>query len=567
MNFTMIVWLIGGLGLFLYGMAVMSEGLQHVAGDSLRNFLRTLTKNRFTGVLTGLVVTSIIQSSSATTVMLVGFVNAGMLDLTQAIGVIMGANIGTTMTGWLVALLGFKIDIATLALPAIGIGFFIRFAGKQKLTDWGIFLLGFGLLFLGLTLMKDSAIELRKSEAIMNALAAVHVTGIFTYLVVVAIGTILTIVIQSSSATMALTMTIAQQGMIDFPTAAALILGENIGTTITANIAAIGTSPAAKRAARAHFLFNVIGVLWMMAAFDGFISLINMIVPGDVLSADLSARTGSIPDHMAAFHTGFNIINTLLFLPFVNVLANLTRRLVKDPVTEKKLKRSPLKFIQADLMPTPGLEMDEAKKSLAYMGERCLKGLDILKDLISNPSDPDFEKKSAKILSIEDELDTIEEEINDFIVHVSQQHITPEIGQEINKVTGSAHDFERIGDHLRNILGMIERKQEKSMNFSETAVEHLKDMIKDVSSIVKVVTLGILHPRKEMLTEAFEIENGIDKKRKAMRADHVKRLTEGACEPRTGIVYVELLTSFEKIGDHAFNIAQDFSPVKFPIDE
>jgi len=478
----------------------------------------------------------------------------------------MGANIGTTMTGWLVALLGFKIDIATLALPAIGVGFFVRFAGRQKLTDWGIFLLGFGLLFLGLTFMKDSVGELRKSQIIMEALASIHVTGIMSYLLVVGIGTVVTMVVQSSSATMALTMTIAQQGMIDFPTAAALILGENIGTTITANIAAIGTSAAAKRAARAHFLFNVIGVIWMMAAFSSFIQLINMIVPGDVLSTDITARTGSIPDHMAAFHTGFNIINTLLFLPFVPLFAKVAHGMVKESKTEKKIKRSPLKFIQADFMPTPGLEMDEAKKSLAYMGERCLKGLDILKDLISDPNDPDFEKKSAKILSIEDELDTIEEEINDFIVHVSQQHISPAIGQEINKVTGSAHDFERIGDHLRNILERISRKQEKSMVLSDEALGHLLDMIGDVSSIVKVVTHGILAPRKEMLNEAFEIENGIDKKRKAMQSEHVKRLTEGACEPRTGIMYVELLTSFEKMGDHAFNIAQDFSPVKFPID-
>jgi len=366
---------------------------------------------------------------------------------------------------------------------------------------------------------------------------------------------------------MALTMTIAQQGMIDFPTAAALILGENIGTTITANIAAIGTSPAAKRTARAHFLFNVVGVLWMMVAFWTFNDIIDWIIPGDVFSSDLDIRRNAIPDHMAAFHTGFNLVNTILFLPFVHVLARFTQRMVKDPVTDKKIKRTPLKFVRSDLMPTPGLEMDEAKKSLAYMGERCLKGLDILKDLISNPDDPNFEKKSAKVLSIEDELDTIEEEINDFIVHVSQQHITPEIGQEINKVTGSAHDFERIGDHLRNILGRIARQQEKSMVFSDEALGHLLDMIGDVSSIVKVVTHGILAPRKEMLNEAFEIENGIDKKRRNMRNEHVKRLTEGACEPRTGIMYIELLTSFEKIGDHAFNIAQDFSPVKFPIEE
>ncbi len=559
MSFTMAIELMGGLGLFLYGMSVMSEGLQRVAGEKLRGFLRTLTKNRFAGIFTGFTVTGIVQSSSATTVMLVGFVNAGLLDLTQAVGVVMGANIGTTVTGWLVALLGFKIKIATLALPAVGVGFFVRFIGKQKLTDWGAVLLGFGILFLGLTFMKDSVGELRKSQEIMEWLAGVHVGGLGTYLIAVAIGSAVTMVIQSSSATMALTMTIAQQGLIDFPTAAALILGENIGTTITANLAAIGTTPAAKRTARAHLVFNVSGVLWMMVLFWWFTDFIDWLVPGEVFSEDIATRAKAIPDHMAAFHTVFNCINTLLFLPLVPILAMVARKMVKDKEGDEKSKRTPLKFIHSDIIGTSELDMEEVRQTLVYMGNRLIKGIDILFDLVTNPNDKDFEKKSAKIMEIEQESDDIEEEITDFIIKLSRSRLSTNLSQEINAVTGSAHDFERIGDHLRTLLALVQRKKDKNFQFSQVAMDSLREMMENVQKLMEIVTQGIVKPYDHLRRDALKLEKSIDLARKRMREDHIRRLTEGSCDVKSGILFVELLTSFEKIGDHAFNIAEDFS--------
>ncbi len=562
MTAKMAVELIGGLGLFLFGMSIMSEALQRVAGEKLRSFLRTLTTNRFAGIFTGLTITAIIQSSSATTVMLVGFVNAGLLDLTHAIGVIMGANIGTTVTGWLVTLIGFKIQISMMALPAIGIGFFVRFAGRQKLTDWGTVLLGFGLLFLGLTFMKDSVQDLRQSSEIMDWLSSMQVTGVATYFLAVLVGALCTMVIQSSSASMALTMAIAYQGLIDFPTAAALLLGQNIGTTVTANLAAIGASKAAKQTARAHMLFNVAGVFLVLPVFWVFLDMIEWMVPGEVLGSTL-AQCPYITDHMAAFHTIFNIANTIVFLPFVGLLSSVSKRLVWDKDDEEEPRRTPLKFIHSDWVHMPGLEMEEARQTLNYMGKRVGKGIDILMDLLTDPDDKDFERKSNKILSIEQEMDDIEEELTHFIVQLSQARISSEVSQEIQYVSSSAHDFERIGDHLRTLLALVERKKRKGYVFSEKATGDLRKLAGDAHAIVELVSEGIIHVNEDLLSQAYKLESGIDAQRKAMRKEHIKRLTNLDCTPKAGILFIEVLTSFEKIGDHAFNVAQDFSPTTY----
>ncbi|MBW2534734.1 MAG: Na/Pi cotransporter family protein [Deltaproteobacteria bacterium] len=308
-----IITIVGGLALFLFGMKIMSEGLQKVAGPKMRKILGVMTGNRFAGVGTGLLVTSAVQSSSATTVMLVGFVHAGLVNLPQSIGVIMGANIGTTFTGWLVALLGFKIKIAAMALPAVALGIVPRLFGARKWADWGEVLIGFGVLFLGLDFMKDSVHHLRESETIISWMSATRADVITWRLLAVGVGTLVTLLVQSSSATMAITMTLAAQGLIDLPTACALVLGENIGTTVTANLAAIGASASARQAARAHLMFNITGALWALVLFTPFLFLVDLIVPGDAGSGGEAV----IAAHLAGFHSAFNVINTALFLPFV----------------------------------------------------------------------------------------------------------------------------------------------------------------------------------------------------------------------------------------------------------
>lgn len=575
MQTSMMIELLGGLGLFLYGMSVMSEALQRVAGEKLRGFLRQLTKNRFAGIFTGFGVTTIVQSSSATTVMLVGFVSAGLISMTQAIGVVMGANIGTTVTGWLVALLGFKVKISLMALPAIGLGFFVRFIKKEKLTNWGGVLLGFGLLFLGLTFMKDSVGDLRKSEAVIHWLASAKVNGIFSYIFVVGIGAVVTMVIQSSSATMALTMTLAQQGLIDFNTAAALIMGENIGTTVTANLAAVGASTAARQTARAHMLFNVAGVIWMMFIFFWFVDFIDWLVPGDVFgveqgssfpwlmsltdgltSTTVEVGASTIPNHMAAFHTAFNVINTLLFIPFVTQLARVARWMVK----ETDAQGPKLRFLNSDLMATPELAVEEAHQTLHHMGRLAIEGFESFVTLICAPEGADLERGARRIKEIEDELDDFEEELSQFMIKTARAQISSRLSEEVSAIAGSAHDLERIGDHLESLSHLISRKQQNKLNFTSNAIEDLRAMADDVRRLLALVVENLYEPDPEILRRAWPIEERVDQHRTRLRKKNINRLKEGRCKVKAGVLFIEMLTSFERIGDHAFNIAQDFAP-------
>jgi phosphate:Na+ symporter len=377
--FSIGVTIFGGLGLFLFGMKIMNESLQLAAGERLKGILWKVSNNRIKGVFTGLFITSIIQSSSATTVMLVSFVSAGLLTLHQSIGIIYGANIGTTVTGWLVALIGFKVKITAVALPCIGIGFFIRFISNEKVRYYGEVLLGFGVLFFGLDIMSNAVKDLRNSEAILNIMSRYSAVDIPSTLIVVAIGTIITMIVQSSSATVAMTMTLAVNGLIDFPTACAFILGENIGTTITANIAAIGASTEAKQAARAHFLFNFIGVIWIMLIFHRFfIPFVDWLVPGNPYSDILAVRSKVIADHMAAFHTCFNVVNTIVFLPFVNVLAKLSTKLAPRPEGEKD--EFHLKYITTALVSTPTININQARLETKRMCGIVLEMFDMVMD-------------------------------------------------------------------------------------------------------------------------------------------------------------------------------------------
>ncbi len=554
-----IITVLGGLALFLYGMRIMSEGLQSVAGESFKNILWKATSNRIKGVLTGFGITAIIQSSSATTVMLVSFVSAGLIDLMQATGIVLGANIGTTVTGWLVAIIGFKFKINALSLPAIAIGFFIRFINKERSASWGDFLLGFGILFLGLGIMTDSVKDLRNSEVIMSFMTTYKASGIFSTIVVVLIGTLITIIVQSSSATMAMTMTLAVNGLIDFYTAAALILGENIGTTITANLAAVGSTADAKRTARVHFLFNFIGVIWILTILKTlFIPCIDWLIPGDPFSTDLTTRSKAIADHMAAFHTGFNVINTIVFLPFIKYLAKAAEFLVSE---RDKQEESHLMYISTNLVSTPSINLNQARLETERMSGIVVEMFDKVLDVLTNP-DKKLGKEIEEILTLENKVDLLEKEISDFLVKVSRDVLTKDQSNELTSLLHKVNELESIGDQCESIMKLLRRKYDSKISFSENAKKEIVEIAEKTKEFLKIINSYITLTDKNIMPQAEVLEMRIDELKKELRKSHIQRLNENKCEVDAGIIFIDMVSCFEKIGDHCYNIAETISGLR-----
>jgi phosphate:Na+ symporter len=551
----MVIQIAGGLALFLFGMKIMSEGLQKVAGQRLRQALAVMTGDRFRGVGTGILITSAIQSSSATTVMLVSFVNAGLLNLTQAVGVIMGANIGTTVTAWLVALLGFRIKIAAMALPAIALGFFARFLGQRKLTDWGEVIIGFGLLFLGLDFMKGAVEQLKESPAVLEMMADCHANHLGGLLFAVLVGTLVTAVVQSSSATMAITMALAVQGLIDLPTACALTLGQNIGTTITANFAAIGSSTNAKRAARAHFLFNFIGTIWVIVLFWPLLSLMNAIFPE---AASATASQTASAEYLATYHTLFNVANTLVFLPFAGGLAWLATRMVR---AQKDGEEFSLKYLDTRLVPAPPMAIQAARNELKRMLEKVEFMLDRVLLVVSSP-DKKMGKTAEDILAAEETVDRLEKELTEYLVNVSRHEISREQSHEIAGILNAVNDIERMGDHCESLLKLTQRKYDCKYTFSWQATKDILEIGAKVKAFIELLKPHMVKPKINFMDKANVIEESIDQMNMRMRQDHVDRLNQGTCNVDPGLIFIDMLTSFEKMGDHSYNIAQVLSGVR-----
>jgi len=560
MNIAALIF--GGLGLFLYGMKIMSESLQNATGEKLKRILWKVTNNKIKGVITGFSITSIIQSSSATTVMLVSFVSAGLIDLTQSVGIILGANIGTTVTGWIVAIIGFKLHIKLLALPAIGLGFFIRYLNNEKLKHWGEVLLGFGILFLGLSIMSGAVKDLRGSQTIMNFMTTYKATGLGSTFLVVLVGSAITMIIQSSSATMAMTMTLAFNGLIDFPTSCALILGENIGTTITANIAAIGASVPAKRSARVHMLFNVFGVIWVILIFKTImIPFINWIVPGNPFATDLAVRGPAIASHMAAFHSIFNITNAIIFLPFTGILAKIATKMVPDKKDSKKDGSFHLKFISTSLMSTPSMNLNQARLEIRRMMDIVTRMFEMVIEIFENPEEK-LGEKVEEIQKLENHTDLLEKEISSFLVKISQNNISEEQSQEISIMLQRLNELESIGDKCESILKLIRRKYDSNIKFSDDAKKQILEIAKKVSEFIKITSKNIAFSSKNIMPEIDPIENRINELRKELRKDNVARLSTNKCDVDTGLIFIDMLNNFEKIGDHLYNIAEGISGLR-----
>ncbi len=544
--------LLGGLGMFLFGMKIMSEGLQKIAGDKMRKILAVLTNNRVVGALVGLAVTAIIQSSSATTVMVVGFVNAGLLSLVQSIGVILGANIGTTITAQLIA---FKIT--KFALPAIGIGAGLKlFSRNRKSNYMGEIILGFGLLFFGLSTMKTAFDPLKTSEEFRQLFLLV---GDYKLLGVL-IGALLTVIVQSSSATIGITLALASSGLISFEASVALILGENIGTTITANLAAIGTNVAAKRTAFSHFLFNAIGVGYMLLLFPFFLKFISSITPGDAdfvvqtqaQAQQFAAAIGDKPyiaRHIANTHTLFNIINTLVFLPFIGLLAKLSTMLIRG---EQDMETFQVKFIDDRVLNTPPVAIGQARSETRRMAQIAQEMVDETTLFLQ---DGDY-KRIRGLEKKEELVDILQKEIMAFLVKLSQKSISSETSETIGSLMNMVNDLERIGDHCENLWQLGSRKIEEKINFSDLGEIEMTEIANKAKEFLAFTIEAMGKEDKTIEKQAIEFEDTIDDLEERLRMNHISRLNTGECAVQPGLVYIDMLHSFEKIGDHTFNVSE-----------
>ncbi|MBN2341432.1 MAG: Na/Pi cotransporter family protein [Deltaproteobacteria bacterium] len=549
---NMVITVLGGLALFLFGMKVMSDGLQKVAGPKMRTILAKMTGNRFTGVFTGFGVTCAVQSSSATTVMLVSFVSAGLITLTESVGVVMGANIGTTFTGWLVALLGFKFKIIILAFPAIVIGFLPKLVGARKLEDWGEVLLGFGILFLGLDFMKDSVGQLKDSAAIIEFMKHANSATVLYRLAAVFIGASVTMVVQSSSATMAITLTLTAQGIIDVPTACALVLGENIGTTVTANLAAISANAVAKKTARAHFIFNIFGALWGVILFTPFLALVDKMVPGDITAGTGLLSKAVIASHVAMFHTMFNVINTAIFLPFVNQLAWVASKLVwaKD-----KTEAAALQYLNPHLMDSPPMALHATRQEVGRMVNEVASMMNKVKLLIESPSEK-MGKTAEAISESEAIVDYLEKEITEYLAVITQGETSEEQSHEIAGFITAVSDIERMGDHAEALHKLLAKRYDNKIELTDGAKKELMEIAEKVIEFIALIQANLKNPNPTVMVTAKHLENSINDMRKQMRQGHVERLNNGECAVTSGLLFIDMLTSFEKMGDHAYNVAQ-----------
>ena len=556
---TIIFEALGGLGMFLFGMKIMSEGLQKVAGKKMRQFLSMVSSNRFVGCAVGAIATSVIQSSSATTVMLVGFVDAGLLTLQQAIGVILGANVGTTVTAQLIA---FKIE--AYALPAIALGVILKFfLGRKKWIYVGDVLLGFGLVFYGLTLMKSGFGPLKAEPDFIAFFTRFEANSLSGILLCVFIGSILTMVLQSSSATVGITMVLASQGLLNFQTSVALILGDNIGTTITAELASIGANINAHRTARAHTVFNVIGVIYIILFFPFFLKGVTWLTnhflhlgPPDVL---VGGERPNIARYIANSHTLFNLINAIFFLIALPILVRVATWLTPYRKGEAALDELyHIKHIDFRYIDTPSVALGGARAEIVRMGEAVQL---MYEDVIGSLKDRKT-KELSKWRKREDGLDNLQREITQFLVRVMQAAIMPEESKEVAALMRMANNLERTGDAIENIAYLVEKMVEENLYFSDAALSDYDEISDEVRRLLSVVVVAIRRDDKDIMPLAEELENNVDRMREEMKTSHLMRLQNGICSVDPGLILVDMLASFEKIGDFCYNIAQAVAGVK-----
>jgi len=544
--------LVGALGMFLYGMNMMSAGLQKAAGDGLRRFLASITSNPFKGVVTGLGVTGVIQSSSATTVMVVSFVNAGLLTLTQAISVIMGANIGTTLTAWIIALFGFKADISVLAVPLMAVGFVMSLSKKGTFRNIGEVVVGFSLLFLGLSFMKNSVPDLSANPEVLSFIQSWAGHGLWSVLLFLMVGSILTLVLQSSSATVALTLIFLNLGWIQFDMAAAMVLGENIGTTITANIAAAVGNANARRAALAHTIFNLFGVIWAIALFKPFIGLIEWVI--NTLGMGNSAETPLYSVSM--LHTLFNIINTSLLIWFIPQIEKIVTKMIKEkgPAEEN----GKLVYINAGLIPTPELALSEAEKEVTHFAKIMQKGFSYIKDAITtSDTEAEFAAMKEKLVKYEEISDRIEYEVVNYLNKIDRDSLSDGSALRIKSIYRIVGEMESLGDSGESISRVISRAINHKQKLSEEHKKNLLDMAVLLDRAYDAMAYNLENAAKiKNIDNAIAAEIDINEKRDTLRERELEKVDNNGGAYFEGVYYLSVLEEMEKMGDFIINISQ-----------
>ena len=569
MGILQIFTLLGALGMFLYGMNLMSSGLQKAAGDRLRGLLSAMTSNPFKGVLTGLGITSVVQSSSATTVMVVSFVNAGLLTLAQAIGVIMGANIGTTVTAWLVSWLGFKADISILAVPLMLFGFLFSNSKKNQRQNIGELIVGFCLLFLGLSFMKESVPDLDQTPQVLEFVKSWAGHGFGSVLIFLVFGTVLTLVLQSSSATMAITLIMLSMGWIPFNMACAMVLGENIGTTITANIAASVGNTQAKRAAMSHTIFNVFGVIWALVFFRPFLALVGGIIEmfglpnpaaeGFSVSAQNSPDATAALYGLAMLHTLFNTINTLIMIWFTKVIEKLVVWMIKAPKSqEQEVFR--LKYISAGPLATPELATEQAFNEIIHFARISRNGLGYVRSAISATDADQFEELRGKLVKYEEISDRIEYEIATFLNAVSAGDISTETSAKIKAMYKIIGELESLGDSGEAISRILSRKNIHKKSFDEDTIKNLNNMTDAVEAAYDAM-IGNLsaayNNELEEISNAYNAEDRINNLRNTLRDTEIEEIESNQKNYQTSVYYMDIISELEKMGDFMINISQN----------
>ncbi|NDW18803.1 Na/Pi cotransporter family protein [Dysgonomonas sp. 216] len=552
---------LGSMALFLYGMKIMSEGLQKLAGDRLRNILTAMTKNRVTAVLTGLLVTAVIQSSSATTVMVVSFVNAGLLTLTQSISVILGANIGTTLTAWIISVFGFKVDISTMTLPILAIAIPLIFSGKSSRKSLGEFIFGFAFLFMGLAGLKENVPDLASNPGMLEFVTRYTDMGFGSIILFFFIGALLTVVVQSSSATMAITLIMCAQGWISYEIGAAIVLGENLGTTMTANLAALTANTSARRAALSHFMFNMFGVVWVLALFYPFTSLVSNIVDS-LVTGDVQTI---ISFKLSAFHTCYNICNTFIFIWLVSFLEKVVTKLIPQKEEEEEFR---LKFIQSGMLSTSELSMLQARQEINLFSSRMKRMFAMVRELLHEKNDSAYNRLFSRIEKYENISDNMELEIANYLNQVSEGRLSSESKTTIRLMLKEVTEIESIGDSCYNIARTITRKKQSNLDFTESQYANITEMFDLIDSSLDnmqhIIERQISYANSQDVNKAFNLESEINNLRNQLKNSNLLSIDNKEYSYELGVIYMDIIGDCEKLADYVVNVVEVNTEPKEP---
>lgn len=550
--------LLGSLALFLYGMKIMSESLQKFAGDRLRKILTAMTTNRVTGVLTGMLITALVQSSSATTVMVVSFVNAGLLTLAQSIGVIMGANIGTTVTAWIISALGFQVDISAFALPLLAFGVPLMLSQRSQRKSVGEFIFGFSFLFMGLSMLQANAPDLEKNPDMLAFVQNYANMGAGSVLLFVLIGTVLTIIVQASAATMAITLIMCANGWISFELGAALVLGENIGTTVTANLAALTGNTQARRAALAHLVFNVFGVIWVLCVFPFFTGAVSWFVENVM---GIQTMSVAVPFKLSAFHTAFNVCNVLTLIWLVKLIERTVCFIIPQKEQEEEFR---LRYISGGMLSTAELSILQASKEIHLFAERTRRMFSLVRDLLHTEKSDDFTKLFSRIEKYENISDNMELEIANYLNQVSDGRLSSESKLKIRSMLREVTEIESIGDSCYNLARTLNRKRQTNQDFTQGQYEHIHTMMEltDEALAQMIAVIGQMEHRNDMANKSFNIENEINNYRTQLKNQNIVDVNNKEYDYQMGVYYMDFIAECEKLGDYVVNVVEASGDVK-----